>query len=86
MGIDWTSIVDNFSKSDTWKNMRARQKVKISRVDYETFCKEYIFNKLKGESFGNAFCKRFNITDRTISILKSENFAKQLIESLGYIE
>lgn len=61
-------------------------KVTINRTDYESFCKEYVFNKLKGETFGSAFCKRFNLSDRAISNLVSEQFTKELIESLGYIK
>lgn len=84
--VDWNQIVTRFSKSETWQNMRERRNVTVTRDEYEIFCKEYLFDKLKGETFGLAFCKRFNITDRTISILRSEEFAKQLIESLGYIK
>jgi len=58
----------------------------ITRNEYESFCKEYIFNKLKGETFGSAFCKRFNIEDRAISNLVGEKFTQDLIEMLGYIK
>lgn len=58
----------------------------ISKTDYEAFCKEYVFAKLKGETFGRAFCKRFNINDNAISNLVGESFTKDLIETLGYIK
>lgn len=61
-------------------------KVSVSRAEYELFCKEYLFDKLKGVPFGRAFCKRFNIEDRAISNLISEKFTKELIETLGYIK
>jgi hypothetical protein len=57
----------------------------ISKEDYDNFCKEYAFYKLKGLKFGEAFCNHFNIQDSAISILQGELFAKNLIESLGYI-
>ena len=84
--INWSDILNKFSQSETWKEMKGKQKVTITREEYEAFCKEYIFDKLKGKRFGRAFCERFGITDRTISILTNEAFTKQLIESLGYIK
>jgi hypothetical protein len=57
----------------------------ISRKDYELFCKEYVFDKLKGISFGNAFCKRFDIRNYAISNMKDEAFTEQHIEK-WYIE
>ena len=67
-------------------NPRKETKVTVSKSDYETFCKEYVFHKLKGETFGRAFCKRFAIDDRAISNLVCEQFTKDLIEVLGYIK
>ena len=68
-----------------WKPLTDRQVQTVSRKDYDVFCKEYIFNRLADENFGEAFCKRFGIEDTAISILQSESFTKHLIESLGYI-
>lgn len=61
-------------------------KVAVSRGEYEVFCKEYVFHKLKNETFGSAFCKRFSIEDRAISNLVGEQFTRDLIETLGYIK
>jgi hypothetical protein len=65
---------------------KEKSKKIIKRKDFELFCKEYVFESLKGIGFGAAFCKRFDIDDSAISILKSQGFAKELIETLGYIE
>ena len=57
----------------------------ISKRDYELFCKEYIFEKLKGIPFGAAFCKRFGIQQYMISNMKNELIVKQHIEKF-YIQ
>lgn len=79
----WMRLITN---SSWFPEAKENVKVTVSRQDYETFCKEFIFNSLKDEHFGESFCKRFGISDLTISILKDEHFTKQLIESLGYID
>lgn len=66
--------------------LKEEPKVTISRSEYEVFCKEYVFHKLSGDTFGNAFCKRFHIDDRAISNLVGEQFTRDLIETLGYIK
>lgn len=82
----WPNFVKSMNQ-DLYSKMVDRKGSKtISKKDYEIFCKEFVFDSLKGESFGEAFCKRFDITDSTISILKTEGFTKELIKSLGYIE
>ena len=58
---------------------------KISKSEYELFCKEFIFHKLNGISFGSAFCKKFNFNDTFLKEL-SDVTAKEHIEKLGYIE
>lgn len=57
---------------------------KVTKVDYEKFCKEFIFEKLKGKSFGEAFCKEFGFNDIFLKSL-SDDTAKYHIEKLGYI-
>jgi len=54
--------------------------IMVSKSDYELFCKEYVFEKLKGIAFGYAFCKRFGIQQYTISNMKNDLFVKQHIE------
>lgn len=58
---------------------------KISKTEYELFCKEFLFEKLKGDSFGTAFCIRFGFNDTFLKVLSDET-AKLHIEKLGYIK
>jgi hypothetical protein len=57
----------------------------VSKEDYELFCKEYVFEQLKGISFGEAFCKRFGIDNALINMVSNDT-AKFHIEALGYIK
>ena len=82
-GDFWMRLI---TESDWFDETKQKVKVTVTREDYENFCKEFIFNSLRDEPFGESFCKRFGINDTTISILKDETFTKQLIESLGYIK
>jgi len=52
----------------------------VDKGEYEIFCKEYIFEKLKGFSFGYAFCKRFDIPNFMISSVTDDFSAKLHIE------
>jgi hypothetical protein len=52
----------------------------VSKNEYDIFCKEYIFEKLKGVSFGTAFQKRFKVRDRVISMFSDEKNAMEHIE------
>lgn len=56
----------------------------ISNDEYVKFCKEFIFNKMKGETFGESFCKKFGFNDVFLKGL-SDSTAKYHIEKLGYI-
>lgn len=58
---------------------------KISIEDYELFCKEFVFDKLKGKSFGIAFCEKFDFNNIFLKGLSDET-AKDHIEKLGYIK
>lgn len=64
----------------------SKQKKTITLAAYEQFKKEFVFDKLKGVSFGEAFCKKFSIVDNMLSNIKSETEADFLIRSLGYIK
>jgi hypothetical protein len=50
--------------------------VMVSKSEYELFCKEYIFEKLKGETLGSAFCKKFGIENWLISNMIDDNHTK----------
>lgn len=55
-------------------------KVLVSKQDYEVFCKEYIFDQLRGKRFGKAFCERFHINDTVVTCLFDEDIAREMIE------
>lgn len=57
---------------------------KISKAEYDIFCKEFIFDTLKGKSFGTAFCEKFGFNNIFLKGL-SDSTAKDHIEKLGYI-
>jgi len=60
----------------------------VPRKDFDTFCKEYIFDVLvHNSSFGAAFCKRFDIDDFILDIFIGHDVKKSIahIEESGYI-
>jgi len=57
----------------------------VSKYEYDLFCKEFVFDKLKGKSFGFSFCEKFNFNNIFLKGL-SDDTAKDHIEKLGYIE
>ena len=57
----------------------------VTPEEYEVFCKEFVFNKLREEKFGSAFCRKFDITDMVLELLRSEQSAKDHIKTMGYI-
>ena len=61
------------------------KKKHVSKSDYELFCKEFTFEKIKGISFGEAFCRRFDFNDLFLKNL-SDSTAKFHIEHLGYVK
>lgn len=67
------------------ESLTGNAKKSVSIKDYEMFCKEFIFEKIKGQSFGSAFCKRFSLNDTFLKNLDDET-AKFHIEKLGYIK
>lgn len=56
----------------------------ITKTEYEIFCKEYIFDKLKGIGFGKAFCKRFNVSNIFLTHMK-DRAAKKHIDEMKYV-
>jgi len=45
----------------------------ITQEQYESFCKEHIFEQLRGVSLGSAFCKKFNVRNQVLSILGDDS-------------
>lgn len=69
-----------------WTNSKNKEPYKtVSKKDYDKFCKDYIFLKLKGVGFGKAFCEKFDIDHFIIASLPDES-AKGFIEKHGYIK
>jgi len=58
----------------------------ISKKDYDIFCEEYIFEKLKGINFGTAFKERFNCHDRVLSMFRDQQDVMTHIEYCGYVK
>lgn len=69
-----------------WSKLKTKEPLKtISKKEYEKFCKDFIFEKLKGVSFGKAFCDRFDFDHFIIESLPDES-AKGFIEKHGYVK
>lgn len=62
-----------------------KEKIVVPKKDYELFCKEFVFDRLKEVSFAEAFCKRFEVDDNVLLRL-SDDSARFIIETVGYIE
>lgn len=62
------------------------KKKTVSKKEYEQFCEEYIFNAIKGDTFGFAFCTRFNIVDYMLLFERSSTKAQRYIEQARYIQ
>lgn len=67
-------------------NILSKAKKTVTQEQYEQFRKEYVFEKLKGCTLGESFCKKFDIQDYMLSNLKDEEETEFLIKSLGYIK
>ena len=80
------AIMDSVvSALSDWTKERCHTKIAVSKKDYDLFRKEYIFEKLKGVTFGKAFSKRFGIEDYLLDILVDECYAIDHISRMGYI-
>lgn len=69
-------------------SVQEKYRNKVPRKDFEAFCKEYIFDVLVHNStFGEAFCKRFDIDDFILDIFIGHSIekSKKHIEDSGYI-
>ena len=69
--------------SDAFKDNDFRP---ISKIEYDLFCKEYVFEKLKGINFGTAFQKRFGVHDRVLSMFANQTDAMAHIKYCNYIK
>lgn len=69
----------------TLDSLTNNAKKSVSKTDYDLFCKEFVFEKIKGKNFGVAFCEKFGLNDTFLRNL-SDDTAKYHIEKLGYIK
>ena len=59
---------------------RNKEEFTISQEEFESFCKEFLFEQIKGDiKLGEAFCKKYNETNYVLSILP-DNSAKAHIK------
>lgn len=64
---------------------KGRKNFYITKKEYEDFCKEFLFEEIKGDKkLGETFCKKFNETNHVLSILSNKS-AREHIEK-WYIE
>ena len=49
---------------------KGQKDFKISKKEFESFCKEFLFEQLKGDiNLGEAFCKKYDEPNYVLSIL-----------------
>jgi hypothetical protein len=58
----------------------------VTKQEYETFLKEYVFEKLKGISLGKAFSEKFNVRDRVLQIFSDDEEAIKHIKYCKYVK
>lgn len=58
----------------------------ISKEDYEIFCKEFIFEKIKGVKFGEAFTERFEVNDFVLMMYTNDQDAIKHIKYCNYVK
>lgn len=58
----------------------------INKADYDMFCREYVFDSLRGDTFGRAFQKRFDCRDRVLSMFRDQRHTMKHIEYCGYVK
>ena len=64
-------IVDELSMQTLGKG---RKNFSITKQEFDNFCKEFLFEELKGETkLGEAFCKKYDEHNYVLSILTNES-------------
>jgi hypothetical protein len=58
----------------------------VATKEYSLFCKEYVFESLKGINFGTAFQKRFGVHDRVLGMFSKQEDAMAHITYCGYVK
>jgi hypothetical protein len=62
------------------------KKATVSRKQYEKFCREFVFDALRGDTFGKAFCHKFKIMDYILLLSTDMDEAMRYIEKSKYIK
>ena len=53
---------------------KGQQDFKISKQEFEDFCKGFLFEQIKGDlKLGDAFCKKYNEPNYVLSILPDDS-------------
>lgn len=53
---------------------KGKQDFKISKQEFDDFCKEFLFEQIKGEyNLGQAFCKKYDEPNYVLSILPNRS-------------
>jgi len=49
---------------------KGKKEFKITKQEFDDFCKEFLFEQIKGEiNLGQSFCKKYNEPNYVLSIL-----------------
>ena len=52
---------------------KGKQDFKINKQEFDNFCKEFLFEQIKGEyKLGESFCKKYDEPNYVLSILSDE--------------
>ena len=53
---------------------KGKKDFKITKEEFEDFCKEFLFEQIKGEyKLGEAFCKKYDEPNYVLSILNDKS-------------
>jgi len=58
----------------------------VTKQEFESFLKEFTFDKLKGKRLGKQFAEKFNIKDRVLYMFSHDGDALKHIEYCNYIK
>lgn len=62
-------------------------KIVINTAQWQRFCHGYLFDEIRGKTFGQAFCDKFDVNDwHLLYTLRDEEQSKQYILRSGYIK
>jgi hypothetical protein len=60
---------------------KGQQDFSISEQEFEDFCKEFLFEQIKGnDKLGEAFCKKYNEPNYVLSILSNESAIQHIMK------